>query len=445
MASDINSIVSVSITTTSVRVARASFGIPLIAAYHTHWPERVHTYSASTALTTMVSEGFSTSDSAYLAMQALLSQNPRPKTVKIGRRDNSWTQITRITPTAANNTEYAVDINGTTISYTSDGSATVAEITAGLTTAINGSAVASAVTAADNTTHVTVTSDTATKVFSLQYVEGKEQNYTILDKTADSSPDDDLDLIRAADSTFYGLVLDSPGSIDIATTAAWAETQRVLYHANSADTDMMTSSTSDLGHALKAANYARTLLMYHPDQTSYAGAAWVGRMLPFDPGSATWAFKTLAGVSVYDITSTQEGYLTDKNVNTYLEVAGDDIARAGVASSGFFADETIGIDWLTARIQESVFGLIASRPKLPYTDESVDLIRGQILARLQDAVSKGVLRALDDDGNPPRVEAPLVADVDPLDRANRLLPDVFFSGVLAGAVHSIEISGSLSI
>lgn len=445
MASSLDNVVQITITTDSVRVARASFGIPLVAAYHTNWPDRVRTYSASTALSAMVTDGFATDDPAYLAVAKIMSQNPRPTSVKIGRRDNSWTQITRITPTAVNSSVYAVSVNGTEVTYTSDGSATVAEITAALTTAINGSAAASAVTAADDTTHVTITADSAASVFSVQYVEGQPTNYTILDFTVDSNPEDDLNLIRAADPNFYGLVLDSPGSADIAAAAAWAETQVILFHANSADTDMLTSSTTDLGSDLQDANYARTLLLYHPDQTSYAAAAWMGRMLPFDPGSATWAFKTLAGVEVYDITATQEANLTGKNVNTYLEVAGVSITRAGVPSSGFFADLTIGTDWLKARIQESVFGLIASRPKLPYTDQSVSLVKGQILARLQDAVEQDVLRATDDDGNPPGVTAPKVADVDPLDRADRILPDVTFSGVLAGAIHSVRIQGNLSI
>ncbi len=80
-----------------------------------------------------------------------------------------------LTPTAANNTVYTVTIQvykesdwgyfgpilqTFTASYTSDGTATVAEITAGLTTAINAIGAAFGVTATDGTTLVTVTSNT---------------------------------------------------------------------------------------------------------------------------------------------------------------------------------------------------------------------------------------------------------------------------------------------
>jgi hypothetical protein len=80
-----------------------------------------------------------------------------------------------LTPTATNSTVYSVTIQvykesdwgyfgpslqTFTASYTSDASATVAEITAGLTTAINAIGVAYGVTATDGTTLVTVTSNT---------------------------------------------------------------------------------------------------------------------------------------------------------------------------------------------------------------------------------------------------------------------------------------------
>lgn len=80
-----------------------------------------------------------------------------------------------ITPTAANNTTYSVTVSvfkesdwgyfgpqlvTFTASFTSDATATVAEITAGLTASINAIGAAFGVTATDGTTLVTVTSNT---------------------------------------------------------------------------------------------------------------------------------------------------------------------------------------------------------------------------------------------------------------------------------------------
>lgn len=69
-----------------------------------------------------------------------------------------------ITPLAQNATTYTVTINGTGFAYISDATALVSEITAGLVSVIN--AGAEPITAVDNTTYLTLTSDT-TALFTL--------------------------------------------------------------------------------------------------------------------------------------------------------------------------------------------------------------------------------------------------------------------------------------
>ena len=73
------------------------------------------------------------------------------------------------TPTAANTTVYTLTIDGIDFSYTSDGTATVAEITAGLVLEINVTQTNGNVfvTAVDDTTHVTLTADRAGTAFTV--------------------------------------------------------------------------------------------------------------------------------------------------------------------------------------------------------------------------------------------------------------------------------------
>lgn len=72
-------------------------------------------------------------------------------------------QVNTVTPTAVNLATYTITINAKNVSYTADASATVAEITAGLTTAFNASTAPefTEITAVDGTTLVTLTADTA--------------------------------------------------------------------------------------------------------------------------------------------------------------------------------------------------------------------------------------------------------------------------------------------
>ena len=84
-------------------------------------------------------------------------------------------RVLTITPTAANGTVYTLGTGDgltKTATYTSDGSATVAEITAGLVAAWNASTAAelAEITAADITTAFTLTADTAGKYFSITSV-----------------------------------------------------------------------------------------------------------------------------------------------------------------------------------------------------------------------------------------------------------------------------------
>jgi hypothetical protein len=436
----IEDIVDVTITTETARVSQAGFGVPLVAAYHTKWPERVRTYTSSSVLSTMVDEGFAVTDPAYLAVASMVSQSPRPKTVKIGRRsEGAWTQVVRITPTSAvNDAVYAVSVNGTTRSYTADGTATMAEICTGLATAIS---LDAGVTASGvSGTHVDCTSDTALTIHTYEYVVGQEQNFSILDQTAEQNIATDLNLIRAADGDWYGLAIDSPSTVEVMDAAAWAETQRVMFVPQTADTDAISSSTTDILSDLQDLSYARTVPVYHHVQDSFIGAGWLALMLTYQPGSATWNFKTVAGSAVSTLTATHITNLKAKSANFYTTVGGKNIMQDGVSSGGEFADITVGVDWLRARITERIFAMLANLAKLPYTDASVDMVKSEIHAQCKQGVDRGLLVA-----GSIVVDAPLVSEVSTNDRAARLLPDVTFSARLAGAIHKVEIRGNLSV
>lgn len=82
--------------------------------------------------------------------------------------DPQAVQIDDITPVAANDATYTVTVNGVSASFTADSSATVAEITAGLTAAINAEPLIRGVLApTDATTKVTLTGLTPGLAYTL--------------------------------------------------------------------------------------------------------------------------------------------------------------------------------------------------------------------------------------------------------------------------------------
>jgi hypothetical protein len=446
----LDDVVQLTITTQTVFPTRLGFGIPLLLAYHTVTPEVVRSYKSIKEIT---DAGFSVNHPVYKMAQACFSQNPRPTSVVVGKRTRVHTQTVRLIPvTITQGFVYSFVVVTpagveTTISYTVPGAATVASIVTALTALINPLV---GVDAVDATTHVTVTPTTAGDLFDLRDMP-RPSDMKVLTVTANPGSGGivaDLTDVEAIDSTtWYGILIDSNSEAEINALAAAVETRRKLFIASTMDSDVLDNAvTTDIASDLKTANYARTAIMYYGRQMlNYPAAAWMGGMLPTDPGAGTWIYRTLAGITVDALTGGQATNADTKRANHYTNLGGINVTRQGYSSSGEFLDVTHFVDFLFARIQETIFAALAqasaSGKKIPYTDAGVDVVRGLILSVLTRGIQQGGLAA----DPAPVVTAPKVTDVDPADRAARILPDVNFTATLAGAIHKLQIEGILSV
>jgi len=436
--SDLDSIVSVQITAETLTPDQANFGIPLIAAYFptTVFPERVRAYASPQE---MVDDGFGANDPAVRAAQRLI-QNPKVEQFKVGRRASAHSQDVRLTP---NNTTEGFVVTVTVISP--DGTSTVVSRTNGaaetpttIATALQPLIDAIAgVTCVDNTGSVSCTADTAGDLFDYRALAG----LAVLDETADPGIVADLTAIRAEDSDFYGVVLDSNSKAEIAAASGWAEAEVLIGGFTSADEEVLDDTAGNIAETLEAAGYDRSFLLWNRAVLSYAAAAWIGDRFPSDPGSSTWKFKQLTGVTADVLSTTQINNLESNDANYYVTRAGIPITSQGTMASGRFIDVTRTIDALVAAIQEEVFAVVVNQEKLPYTNASVSLVKSIVRGVLREFQASGAL----DPETDPVITAPLVEDVSAVDRGNRLLPDVKFSARLGGAIHSIQIDGTLSI
>lgn len=437
----LDDIVSVSITAETATPSAEGFGTPLIAAYHTLWGtttgERVRSYST---LGAMVADGFATDTPAYKIAAVLFAQSPRVPRVKVGRRANAHTQTVRITPAApAVGEVYSVEVDGELASYTADATPTLAEVCTGLAAAINALASAAAASGASGT-YVDVTRAAG---LTSAIAPVTRHNLAVADLTADPGIAADLAAINLYDSDWYGLLLGYNSEAITNAAAAWAEANGKLLGAQSADTECYNpASTTDVAADLKAANYARTTPWFHPGiatPASYLAAGMFGDRLPDDPGSDTWVFKTPAGVSSYTLTDTQKAALHAKNMGTFTVIAGLAVSEGGKVAAGEWIDVVRFVDWLKARMRERLFGLLVRARKLPYTDAGIDVVVGEVRAQLNEGVRVGGL----DGAAPIVVTAPTAAEVSANDRNARHLPAVAFSARLAGAIHSLTISGTV--
>lgn len=436
----LSDIVTITITSTSVGVPRAGFGTPLILSNTAAWAERVRSYTQLSG----VGADFATDSPEYLSAAALFAQNPHPKTIKIGRAALPATKKYEITPLAVNSQVYAYEVRGegvtaTTVSVTSDATATVAEITGLLTTALN-AVVGKNFTAVDGFTKVTVTGNAAGDWFSISPVAptitGKVEQIHV-----DPGVATDLAAIKLEDDDWYCLLTHFNSNAAVLAAVAWIETEKKLYCFDLNETDAINTAVgnSDTLDDIKTAARKRSYGSYHALEHEFMASAWAGIMLPKNPDSATWAFKTLSGISPVVLTATNRTNLIARSANFYQTIAGLNVTQMGtIPGTDNYIDIVRGDDWVDDDMSKEIFGTMAGADKIPYTDAGVAMIEKDIRASLDRAVARLIYDSY-------TVEVPKVADVSTANKSGRILPDMKWSAVRTGAVHNTQSTGVVSL
>lgn len=436
----LDSIINLAITIQDTAVTKAGFGLPLVMDFHTNNLDRHRLYNDTAS---MILDGFAAGDPAVAMVGAILSQNPKISQVAVGRRDGATDMDVVFTPVAQDNTDYIITINGTAFTHPSGVAATPTTIATGLFTLIN--AGAEPVTAVDNIGSLNVGADVAGVLFS--YEVSDRALLLIDDVTPDATVAADYATIKLAFPDFYGVLMTSKSTLEQAALATAVEADRKILGLANQDADIPSDTAGNLGETLDALGFNRTYLTFHEKASvQHPEAAWMGERFPADPGSSTWKFKTLSGVSATNLTATELNNLgltetPGNHVNHYTDVGGVSIMREGWMVSGRFIDVTRFVDWLHARIQERLFSILVNVEKIPFTDAGVALVQNAIEAQLKEGIAVGGLAATP----APIVSTPAVADVSTNDKALRLLPDITFSATLAGAIHKIQIAGIVSV
>ena len=242
--------------------------------------------------------------------------------------------------------------------------------------------------------------------------------------------------ICAEDEDFYGVLFPKEGQSyanDAQILANLVAQKRMILGLD------VNNTTPDIALDFKEKMNDRVFCIHSP-KDEYLASAWMGKMLPEAPGSSSWAFRELKEVKPYGLTTTEATKLEKDNINRYLGIKGQGVTLDGKMCSGKFIDITHGIDWLHVRIQERLFRLLVLNKKIPYTLKGIDLVRCEIIAQLKEAVYQGVLA----DDPEPQVSTPTIEELDEQTRGERVLPKIRFSGRLAGAIHKIEIQGTVT-
>lgn len=431
----IKDIVNVQITRETKAVSRQGFSTILILGTNKAFTPLVKTYSSLTD----VLLDFKSTDPEALAAAAAFGQATSLVNLKIGRRGTSDNTVITVA-TVVDSTTYTCTINGTVFSVNSGAGATAASIAGLLVSAINGGS--EPVTATDNLDGTyDLAADVASTAYSVQTDTGQTIAYTTT-----TTADQDVVAIQQEDDDWYGLVYTSRTQADVEAIALYIETQKKLFGTAAADANIADTTdaadTTTIAAVLKAASYARTFCMYLSNgATQYPEAALLGSVLPLDPGSWTAKFQILSTITVDNNPSTQRTNILAKNASQYTEVGGANIVEDGKVAEGEWIDVIVFVDWLNSRITENVYSLLVNQPKIPYTDAGITTIQNAINQVLQDGVALGGIA----DDPPFSISVPKAIDVPAVDKANRTLNNVTFQATLAGAIHAVNISGTVTV
>lgn len=437
----LSDITNVQIALNTAGVQRATFGIPLIASPLASFAERVRSYNRydSTnpdnlppALMTALSDAF--------------AQIPRPKQVKVGRLSILKAVIE---PTeAVNLAVYSLKIDGTLVSITSDASATKTEICTALATAIDTAALGVDATAVGETVEVVFTG--AVKAITAFT---KLQWGTITPSATVGIVGTDLGAINDEDGAWYVLHMTERDATRVLAAAEWVETQEKIFITASADANIAdvapASDTTTIAALLKSGQYYRTGDCYHATAaTEYADVAWASRVLTIQPGGETWALKRLASVTPDKLTQTQRNNIFGKNANTFEWYQSSlALTNNGKVAAGEWLDVIRFRDYLKDLIQTNMVQMMINRDKVPYTDQGIQLIVNNLRGSLRTGQQVGGIAPdeVDADGNVIPgfiITAPLRSEIDDVTAASRVLT-LTFSARIAGAIHVVDINGSL--
>lgn len=232
-------------------------------------------------------------------------------------------------------------------------------------------------------------------------------------------------LLLAGHDDFYYLMSVFGTKAEIEELDKWAPANNRVYFATTQDQTV--APTSD-----------NTFIMISDVADNHLAEALVGYIAPLQIGTYTVQFKTLNGVTACQFDTTEINAIHNKNFATYIREGGVNIVSNATAASGEFIDIVQLSHYLQARITESVFQMLVSTPKVPYTNAGIAMVVDRVESPLKTAQNDGAVDNF-------AVTAPSLAEIPTNDRANRVLPGVKFTAIPTGAIHEVAIAGTIQL
>lgn len=241
---------------------------------------------------------------------------------------------------------------------------------------------------------------------------------------------------------WYGFALCGDNASNYVNAATWADANNKLFGFT------VKGTTNTVGTSFAYAfGFGSKLYETHPNN-KYTHIALMCKAMRNVAGSETWAYKTLSGIEPENFTSTEIETIKASGLNCFVRCAGKNITLDGKTVSGEWIDVIRFRDWLLNDMQKRIYNALIGNNKVPYTSAGITLIENQMLASLKQGQENGGIAETEYDENGEAIlgfttSVPKAGSVSDVDRASRVLKNCKFTARLAGAIHVVEVNGTL--
>lgn len=446
-----NPIVNVDITLNTAGTTREGFGLPLFLASTDNFEERVRGYTSLTE----VAEDFDENSAAYKAAKQLWSQTPKVTQLYIGRRAMQYT--VSIPDEVTESTDYSLTVAvGGGVSqpfqYTAQTDDTAEVVLTQFKTQIEANPALK-----DNATvSVSGSAGSATMIITkagendFVKVTTTAQTLSISATTADSASVA-LAAIETYSTDWYFIATEDRTSQFVTAMASEIQARRKIFFTASNDVKALQgtelASATDVPAQLAKSKYTRTVCLWHHTASfDYPEMAYIAYGAPYDAGSIAWGNAQLTGVAASmqpankrPLTSIQKSALDARSCNFIDLDGGVPVVRRGITSGGEWIDIIRGVDWLESDLKTSLRDLLINQKggKITYDDTGITRVRQVIETSLQRAVNRNFLSTY-------TVTVPKASQVSLADKKARILKDITFHGILAGAILDVDLKGTVA-
>jgi len=204
-----------------------------------------------------------------------------------------------------------------------------------------------------------------------------------------------MEIIQNLNDTWYWLELTPDLVASSVAVATWVRTERKQVSHDFTDAAVLTpnESASRAAQIVALDSERNSIIWDAVDDEKGIAVAGVFAGTNFSRRNAlpTLFGKTLAGRRVGRVlTAAERNELDRKRINYYQAIGGANVVRPGVTTKApWFMDTRFWVDWFIVTVQNRLWTLLRTDPRIPLTERGVGLLQAEVESVCEDGVENG--------------------------------------------------------